>query len=726
MSSNRKEIITLIGQEHFNDNYQKTIIYNPTCIDYFLQDACKDLITVKTKKVTYYDVAASFDIETSSFIDDAGNKTAIMYEWTLGINGLCMIGRTWHDFIMLCDSVVKYLHLSSDYRILVYVHNLAYEFQFIRKYFKWFKVFAVDTRKPVYAITESGIEFRCSYLQSGYNLANLGNNLHKYHCQKLVGDLDYKKIRTSKTPLTSNEINYCLNDVKVVMCYITEQIEIEGNITKIPLTKTGYVRRYVRSCCFGSDMDDKKRKKYKRWDYSNMIKELTIEPEEYIMLKQAFQGGFTHASPFYSGQTIKDVTSMDFTSSYPAQLIKQKYPMSKGERHQVKDKADFIHCLQCYACIFDVEITGLKNTFLYEDYISASRCRKLQKPVIDNGRLVSADYLITTITDQDFAIICKVYRWDQLRIGTMYRYYKRYLPHDFVRAVLQLYQDKTTLKGLSGKDPETGIDYNVTYMLKKSMLNSCYGMAVTDIVRDELSYIDDWIEEKPNLQEALNEYNNSRSRFLFYPWGVFCTAFSRRALWEGGIIPLKSDYLYSDTDSVKCINYEKHKAQFEEYNHKNNEAMAKAMRYHGFKLDQTKPKTIKGVEKPIGVWDYDGHYKRFKALRAKCYMYEYDSGEINITVSGLNKKITVPYLKSKYKDVFRSFNNGLYVPPEYTGKNTHTYIDDMREGSITDYLGNAVEYKELSAVHLQETDYSLSLADSYVEYLLHIKKELAQ
>lgn len=713
------------GLSCFNENYHKTVVYNPTCIDYFLSDCAEGLTTVKTKKVEYYNIAASFDIETSSFIDDSGDKTAIMYEWTFGINGLCMVGRTWADFMRLCAELVEHFQLGENRRLIVYVHNLSYEFQFIRKHFQWFKVFAVDTRKPVYAITETGIEFRCSYLQSGYNLANLGKNLHKYHCEKMVGDMDYKQIRTYKTPLTPAEIGYCLNDVKVVMCYITEQIEIEGNITKIPLTKTGYVRRYVRGLCFGSDCKDKKRARYKRWDYTRMMGELTIEPDEYIMLKQAFQGGFTHASPFYSGETVKDVTSMDFTSSYPAQMVKQKYPMSKGERYQIKDKEDFINCLKCYCCLFDIEIIGLQSKFFFDDYISASRCRQLEKPIIDNGRLVSADHLITTITEQDFVVICKVYTWKEIHIGTMYRYYKRYLPHDFVRAILQLYKDKTTLKGLEGDNPETGIPYNVDYMQKKGMLNSCYGMAVTDIVRDELGYEDDWIDEKPDLSAALNDYNNSRSRFLFYPWGVWVTAYARRALWTG-ILELKDDYIYSDTDSVKYINPEKHAAYFEEYNKSNIKALENAMRYHGFKKSEIAPKTIKGVEKPLGVWDYDGHYQRFKALRAKCYMVEYDTGEDNITVSGLNKKITVPYLHSKYKDIFNGFTDHLYIPPEYTGKNTHTYIDDPREGIVKDYNGTPAHYKELSAVHLQETDYSLSLADSYVNYLMQIKNEVKQ
>lgn len=708
---------TLTGASYFEENYKKSIIYNPTCIDYFLKDSLKDAEIIKsTKKTEYYNLPCSFDIETSSFYDADDEKTAIMYEWTFGINGLVLIGRNWNDFLKLCEEIIKFCSLNENRHLIIYVHNLSYEFQFIRKRFEWLKVFAVETRKPLYATTTDGLEFRCSYLQSGYSLESLGKNLNKYHCQKMIGDLDYKKIRHAETPLTAAEIGYCINDVKVVMCYIMEQIENEDNkIYQIPLTKTGYVRRYVRNICFGKDIKDKKKRKYKAYNYRKLMQAQTIEPDEYLMLKQAFQGGFTHASPFYSGETIKDVTSMDFTSSYPAQLVKQKYPMSKGEKHHVINYDDFLDSLTNYCCLFDIEITGLQSKFLFDDYISASRCRKLTRATVDNGRVVSADFLITTITEQDFAIICEVYKWDKIRVGTMYRYYKRYLPHDFVRAVLTLYKQKTTLKGIE--------DEQVNYMLYKGMLNSCYGMAVTDIVRPEITYDEDWNITAADLPDALERYNESYTRFICYPVGVWCTAYARRALWKSGIMQLKEDYIYSDTDSVKYINAAKYQKSFDDYNAKNIEALEKAMYYHGFNKNEIAPETIKGIKKPLGVWDYDGHYKKFKTLGAKRYMTLDDNDNLSITVAGVNKKTTVPYLKEKYKNSFAAFTDDLIIPAAYTGKNTHTYIDDEKTGIVEDYCGNSLEYDELSAVHLEETEYSMQIADSYLNYLYSIKIE---
>ena len=106
------------------------------------------------------------------------------------------------------------------------------------------------------------------------------------------------------------------------------------------------------------------------------------------------------------------------------------------------------------------------------------------------------------------------------------------------------------------------------------------------------------------------------------------------------------------------------------------------------------------------------------------------NGKISLTVSGLNKKTVIPYLYTLGKDLFELFDEDLYIPKEYvlngkkisaTGKNIHTYIDTPQDGVITDYLGNKSEYHELSSVHIEKADYTLSISDVYLNYLLSIR-----
>ena len=140
----------------------------------------------------------------------------------------------------------EFYYASATKRVVIFIENEAFEFQFMRKYFDWEYVFSLDERRPVAALTTLGIEFRCSYILSGYSLEKIGENLMTYKCKKLVGQYDYSKIRHSDTPLTQTELNYCEMDVRVIMAYIQEKIEEDGSIANILLTNTSYVRQYVR------------------------------------------------------------------------------------------------------------------------------------------------------------------------------------------------------------------------------------------------------------------------------------------------------------------------------------------------------------------------------------------------------------------------------------------------------------------------------------------------
>lgn len=226
--------------------------------EFLLKVNTLELPTIKdNKQISYFNIPAGFDIETSSFyVND--QKCAIMYEWSFGIaykneeelKTVTTCGRTWEEFETFLKALSFFLGCSDSRRLVVYVHNLPYEWQFIRKRFQWNKVFLIDERKPVYAITSDGIEFRCSLKLSGKSLANTAKDLTKYKTEKMTGDLDYSLIRHPHTPLTDKEWGYCEHDILVMLYYIQEKIESDGDITRIPLTKTGYVRRYCKKCCF--------------------------------------------------------------------------------------------------------------------------------------------------------------------------------------------------------------------------------------------------------------------------------------------------------------------------------------------------------------------------------------------------------------------------------------------------------------------------------------------
>lgn len=670
--------------------------------------------TIQTnKKITYINIESAFDIETTNTVYNE-NKIAFMYCWQFGIKDAdhIYLGRTWEEFIDVCRQLQEYFDLSEDRILVCYVHNFGFEFQFMRKWFEWLNVFAVDVRKPIKALCEYGIEFRDSYILSGYSLAKTADNLTSHTIKKLTGDLDYTLLRHSKTPLTVEEMAYCNNDIEILLYYINEQMAMYGDISKVPLTNTGRVRQFVRQKCYHTSTTHKKDNKGHYMRYRRIMNDLQISANEYKMLKRAFAGGFTHANANYSGQVLENVASIDFTSSYPAVMLAEKFPMSSGFETTLTPEKNFEWYLDRYCLLFDCVFTGLESTAFFEHYISESKCVKITGAILDNGRVYSADEVHITLTDVDFKIIRKCYKWKECRVGNIIRYAKGYLPKPVINAIIELYEKKTTLKGVDGKEVE--------YLLSKGMLNSVYGMCVTDIVRDNAVYVNgEWGKEQADVAEDIAKYNESKSRFLYYPWGVWVTAYARANLWTG-ILNIADDYVYSDTDSIKFLNYEKHIPFIEFYDKLITEKLKRMCKNLKIDFDRLAPMTIKGEKKPLGVWDFEGIYSRFKTLGAKRYLVE-KNGKLYLTVAGLSKQDGITFMLQQANGdnttVFEQFTDELYIDGEHTGKMTHTYIDDEQEAIVTDYLGNTQHVKSLSCVYLEDCEFTMSISKEYGKFL---------
>ena len=316
-----------------------------------------------------------------------------------------------------------------------------------------------------------------------------------------------------------------------------------------------------------------------------------------------------------------------------------------------------------------------------------------------------------TITNVDYDIMKQCYSWDNISVKNVIRYHKGYLPKDIIKSILNLYQNKTVLKGVEGKEVE--------YLLSKGMLNSVYGMCVTDVINETYTYTTEWGKEPPDVEEQIEKYNDSKNRFLYYPWGVFVTAYARKNLWTG-IIAMGKDYVYSDTDSIKYLNYEKHTDYVKWYNEMTRAKLETMCEYYKLDKNLLSPKTQKGKVKLIGMWDYEGTYSRFKTLGAKRYLVQ-EGDKLHLTVAGLSKQNGIKYLIEQcdgdYEKVFEMFNDELYIPKEKTGKMTHTYIDDYMKFMIKDYQGNDSIISVESGIHLENCEFTLSISKQYGEFI---------
>lgn len=696
----------------------------------------------KKKKKEYWNIPCTFDIETTSAyikhpdneiiqadkvvelkeqlkskdwlkIKDNYEKVAWMYVWQVSIDDKLFIGRTWQDFLKFMNVIADKFKLGENRYLIFFIRNLEFEFQFIKHYFTWSQIFATKPHSVIYSRCDEGFEFRCSYYLAGCSLETSGKNLTKYKALKQTGKLDYSLIHTSETKLTEDEINYCLYDVIVDSNFIRESMEQEpkNNLLKMPLTKTGYVRRYVKQYTMKARMHKL---------YSKIVHSFTMNEQKYNQLKRAFAGGFTHSNALNTGLIFKNVASQDITSSYPASLLLEKYPMSPGRKYKPKSLLDFESKIESYCCIFDIEFKNIKmRDDVYENIISESKCFKLEKPITNNGRVVEALTLAITITDVDFKCIKEFYTYDSIKIANMTIYRKDYLPKELLECVLHFYKSKTELKDVEGMEIE--------YLVLKGMLNSIYGMMVTDPVRPEIDLInDEWVTNYSNIAETLESYNKKYDRFIVYEWGIYCTAYSRRNV-IAGCKELKEDYIYCDTDSLKYTNKEKHQSWFDKYNQNILTKIDAVCAKYNFDKEDFMPKDKYGKIHIIGQFTYEFTYTRFKTLGAKRYMFELPEKGVNLTVSGLDKKVAIPYLKKYSKDqetdIFDLFNDDLFVPGKYSGKLLHTYIDDYKNFKCKDYQGNVSQIVCLSSIHLEPSSYSMSLASKYKAYINNVQTQ---
>ena len=676
----------------------------------------------KRSKAYYYDISCALDTETTNYIVDDDHKYSWVYIFQIMIGDTFITCRTFGELADVFTNLKITYGLNEKKRLIVYVHNLPFEFQFMRTEFRFSECLARKNRTVFKVFFDDyGLEFRDSLILSGMSLAKTAENMTKHTTRKLVGDLDYNLIRLPCTPITPTELGYCYNDVKIIVDYIDEQREQYEDITKIPLTNTGRVRREVKKSCFRKVINPKTHKKH--IPYKNLMNRLTLDVREYGYAKQAFLGGYTHANARYSKKLLADVHSIDFTSSYPTVMMSEKYPMSKGKKItlNMNSYAEFDAYLKQSerVAVVMVDLWDIETKpDIPDDYISCSRLLgKGEQLMNNNGRVHKADYVKLIVTSVDLAQIVSCYNYSKIHIIDGYFYYVDYLPKEIIECVLEFYEKKTTLKGVKGMEAE--------YLLKKGMLNSCYGMCVTDIMSgdEQCTYNKGWEHIKQDVAECIDQYNNNPNRFLFYVWGIFVTAYARNNLFNG-IKSIGQDYVYCDTDSIKFLNMDAHKAYIEDYNSSIIRKCTECLEHWDLDPAMLAPKNKKGEIKQIGIWDYEGKYDYFKTMGCKRYL-TYKDGEFDLTCAGLPENKGIAELTrngTKVEDVFARFNDDFKVDAENSGKLAHFYNDDPFEIEVVDYCGNRGKISCNSCCVLFPVAFSVNGNEEYKLFLKYIAK----
>lgn len=586
-------------------------------------------------------------------------------------------------------------HAMQGDKTVMYIHNLSYDWVFLRKFL--LKQFGDPIRqlqtKPHYPIMFeflNGLVLRDSLILSQKKLEKWADDLNVEH-KKAVGKWQYDKIRTQKEVFTPDEVNYIMNDVYAgVECIdITIALTHSINVYYLPYTATGIVRKQFK-------------KIGQQYRAHNRYLSMLLTYHQYKQMLRTYHGGYVHANRFFAGILIDEVIirCFDFNSSYPFCMLAYKFPMEKFGTLDDKPISFILDNADDYAFMFKLIIADHvevdRNCVM--PYLQLSKCETALNPVLDNGRILAADYIEINLTEIDLEIIAAQYHIKRHICANINFAKKEYLPRWFTDEIYKLYYNKCVLKGVD----------DLNYMLEKGKLNSSYGMCVQKVLRDLIEEKFDTGINNITIQDDEELYYKECNKYgmvLPYQWGVWVTAYACRNLFTLG--SYAETWLYSDTDSVYGINFDLDKIAA--YNENCRRLL---------ELNSYDPIIYNGKEFCLGVAVCDEHddvFKEFKTLGAKKYVCRKMDDTIKLTVAGVPKKAGAACLNND----LNNFDVGFIFKGEDTGKLTHTYnyIDAI-------YEENGIIYGDY--IDLTPCDYTLDKCriDDFVADDLYIEEDV--
>ena len=624
----------------------------------------------------YLKLYCGFDIETTTTPSHFG----YMYNWQLSINNVVIMGKHWYEWIDLLEQIKKKYTLRKSTKIIIWIANLGFEFQFMRKYLNITRLFAKRKREPLYFEIDDCIEFRDCLAISGGSLKQLAKDYTI--TQKLDGDLDYSIQRNYLTPLNQQELNYCINDV-VILSEFSEYIfktYIEPS-KYIPLTKTNIIRKAIKQAC------PDRAKEYILMCYPN-------HKDYIIYMNFLFRGGYVHSNRKLTNKILIGVSCGDITSSYPDTMNNDYVPVSPFKKACI---SDFNYHLKHDCCIIHATFTNLINTTSHSIESENKVISISNKKIIDNGRIMYAQEVEVLLTELDFKIYQKFYKWDNIKIHSLKVAKRGKLPQYLLQVLNKAYIDKANLK-------KQGLQNTTEYAQQKSVVNSTYGVTVTKLVTEEITYINDnWDTDSKNF----NYYKEIKKQVLLPQWGIWITAHSRAKLLNM-VYKMHKDVVYCDTDSIYFLNYEKNIHHFEEYNKSRTQQNLENCKKHNLPFE---------IFNDLGNFEIEmKECDRFKTLGAKRYIYEKNNKQ-KVTIAGLPKKSLVDYCKNNNLDIFDTFQDKMLLDIDCSFKKANTYNDQPHTEII-----DGVQMTEQSSVGIFSISFQMKLNDVYKQLLKQIKE----
>lgn len=689
------------------------------------------------------------DEEFRKLIDNS-EQVSCLYVWQMAIewqNGIkVFMGRTWDDFIEFVDKLTIEIRrqaiygiqsinrvnennyaLHSKHNVIMYwfIHNLGFEMQHLRNIWnddfagkrkgrkaKFGNVFARQARKPMKARVNHNrvhIEMRDTLVLTQKKLSDWCKD-EKLPIKKLEEPDDYYlHIRTPLTKLTSEEIQYSINDVVCMVYGIEKYRDKYETLDKIPLTQTGITRALLRKNVCEANKD-----------WANKCCEITraYTPDDFKDLVHLFQGGWTHGNKMFINRIINNCRCFDLASSYPSVLSICTFPVG----HFIDCDINEFSTLEAqdldypeYRWYAKIKLKNVRSK-IWNSYWSLSKiCRDendtflIKGQIVDNGRIYKADEMTILLTDLDWDTFKQCYSYNELEVISLRKSEAGFMPKEFILTILDYFKIKTSLKG-DESDPTIESKYRES----KSIFNAFYGCSVTKIVTDQIEFeIDGWNKTPCDDNIFYDAIINTKPEqsFSCYQHGIWVTSHARHNLFQF-IINLDKRIAYCDTDSIKGPFNEKDIDFIKKYNDEIEKKQEYVANHYGFDKTLYTAKTMKGKTKRLGVMEEEDPCS-IKVLGAKRYVEKLDEdGTIICTIAGLPKSAGSNKIK-KLED----FNDKTFWNTKESQKLMAVYNDEQSDCYFIDRDGNKYLSRARYGICLQPTTFDLSIGDEFRKFL---------
>ena len=487
--------------------------------------------------------------------------TQLVYLTNLYIVDLSTKSELENHYFRTMKETVDFLKEWGDKnkQYICYVHNLSYEYVFLSrelngnaKHSKELNEYGLERPKCIImkgSVKEVAFEelphitFRCSYALLNKSVKQLGEELS---LPKLP--YQYDKLRLPTDELEDLDYEYNHRDNVIVMESVYNRFFKTGkyNLSDIPLTFTGDTRREI----IKTYKEINKGEKYPFKNTTGDVYHSEMSYDFYRLWEKCYTGGYVSGNAMLLSKFIKYVLKVDFTSSYPYEMVTKYFPIYGDENSKypcikLLDKeiatdyfnnhlrkynhkelrtyraTDNIDHIKGYMGTFRILNPRIVNPYLFYPLSKSKISDCLFSELIEiNGKMKEANgWVEFSCSNIQLDIILDCYYYDDIEVNELYMATKeKRLPKEQIDFILKNYRRKNEIKQIkkSYPDGECPIELEIEYILVKIYINSVYGIKCEKLVKEFSDIIDGQIMTLSiDREDFLKTYLNKTSKEVY-------------------------------------------------------------------------------------------------------------------------------------------------------------------------------------------------------------------